>query len=50
MTGAELANLVNEAALLAVKRSHIAVTQRDLLNALEKIQLGTARKRGHAGG
>ncbi|WP_458779759.1 ATP-dependent zinc metalloprotease FtsH [Arthrobacter sp. D3-16] len=43
MTGAELANLVNEAALLAVKRSHLAVTQRDLLDALEKIQLGTAR-------
>jgi cell division protease FtsH len=43
MTGAELANLVNEAALLAVKRSHTAVTQRDLLDALEKIQLGTVR-------
>ncbi|WP_461163344.1 ATP-dependent zinc metalloprotease FtsH [Arthrobacter sp. R4-81] len=43
MTGAELANLVNEAALLAVKRAHPAVTQRDLLDALEKIQLGTAR-------
>lgn len=43
MTGAELANLVNEAALLAVKRSHPAVEQRDLLDALEKIQLGTVR-------
>ncbi|WP_309107088.1 ATP-dependent zinc metalloprotease FtsH [Arthrobacter sp.] len=43
MTGAELANLVNEAALLAVKRSHPAVTQSDLLDALEKIQLGTVR-------
>jgi cell division protease FtsH len=43
MTGAELANLVNEAALLAVKRSHPAVTQRDLLDALEKVQLGTVR-------
>jgi cell division protease FtsH len=43
MTGAELANLVNEAALLAVKRSHPAVTQHDMLDALEKIQLGTAR-------
>jgi cell division protease FtsH len=43
MTGAELANLVNEAALLAVKRTHASVTQRDLLDALEKVQLGTAR-------
>ncbi|WP_457963859.1 ATP-dependent zinc metalloprotease FtsH [Arthrobacter sp. D1-29] len=43
MTGAELANLVNEAALLAVKRSRSAVSQRDLLDALEKVQLGTVR-------
>lgn len=43
MTGAELANLVNEAALLAVKRSNPAVTQRDLFDALEKVQLGTVR-------
>ncbi|MEW1812571.1 ATP-dependent zinc metalloprotease FtsH [Pseudarthrobacter phenanthrenivorans] len=43
MTGAELANLVNEAALLAVKRSNPAVTGRDLLDALEKVQLGTVR-------
>ncbi|NKX54486.1 ATP-dependent zinc metalloprotease FtsH [Arthrobacter mobilis] len=43
MTGAELANLVNEAALLAVKRSRAEVTQRDLLDALEKVQLGTVR-------
>ncbi len=43
MTGAELANLVNEAALLAARRTEGAVTQRDLNNALEKIQLGTAR-------
>ncbi|WP_254703471.1 ATP-dependent zinc metalloprotease FtsH [Pseudarthrobacter equi] len=43
MTGAELANLVNEAALLAVKRSRPAVTQRELLDALEKVRLGTVR-------
>lgn len=43
MTGAELANLVNEAALLAVKRKNPAVTERDLLDALEKVQLGTVR-------
>jgi cell division protease FtsH len=43
MTGADLANLVNEAALLAARRRHDAVDQRDLLEALEKVQLGTAR-------
>jgi cell division protease FtsH len=43
MTGADLANLVNEAALLAARRSEQQVSQRDLTDALEKVQLGTAR-------
>jgi cell division protease FtsH len=43
MTGADLANLVNEAALLAARRSKDAVSQRELTDALEKVQLGTAR-------
>jgi cell division protease FtsH len=43
MTGADLANLVNEAALLAARRTQDTVHQRDLLDALEKVQLGTAR-------
>jgi cell division protease FtsH len=43
MTGADLANLVNEAALLAARRKQDAVRQRDLTDALEKVQLGTAR-------
>jgi cell division protease FtsH len=43
MTGADLANLVNEAALLAARRRHDVVNQRDLNDALEKVQLGTAR-------
>jgi cell division protease FtsH len=43
MTGADLANLVNEAALLAARRTKDAVHQRDLTDALEKVQLGTAR-------
>src|SRR5215510_14096879 len=43
MTGADLANLVNEAALLAARRKQGVVHQRDLLDALEKVQLGTAR-------
>jgi cell division protease FtsH len=43
MTGADLANLVNEAALLAARRGNEVVSQRDLTDALEKVQLGTAR-------
>src|SRR5262245_61275705 len=43
MTGADLANLVNEAALLAARRQLDAIHQRELLDALEKVQLGTAR-------
>ncbi|MQS38914.1 ATP-dependent zinc metalloprotease FtsH [Streptomyces katsurahamanus] len=43
MTGAELANLANEAALLAVKRRQSEVTQADLSTALEKVQLGAER-------
>jgi cell division protease FtsH len=43
MTGADLANLVNEAALLAARRGQDVVRQRELFDALEKVQLGTAR-------
>jgi len=43
MTGADLANLANEAALLAVKRQQNQVTQTDLSEALEKVQLGAER-------
>ncbi|KQV17824.1 MULTISPECIES: ATP-dependent zinc metalloprotease FtsH [unclassified Kitasatospora] len=43
MTGADLANLVNEAALLAVKRKQEQVNPADLSDALEKVQLGAVR-------
>jgi cell division protease FtsH len=43
MVGADLANLVNEAALLAAKRGHNKVTQDDFTNAMERIVLGAAR-------
>ncbi|WP_086807746.1 ATP-dependent metallopeptidase FtsH/Yme1/Tma family protein, partial [Streptomyces murinus] len=43
MTGADLANLANEAALLAVKRKQERVTGADLSEALEKVQLGAER-------
>ena len=44
MVGADLANLANEAALLAARRGHELVTMGDFSDALEKIELGTARK------
>ncbi|BBH67835.1 ATP-dependent zinc metalloprotease FtsH [Actinoplanes sp. OR16] len=43
MTGADLANLVNEGALVAARRGADTVTALDLANALEKVQLGAAR-------
>jgi cell division protease FtsH len=43
MTGADLANLVNEAALLAARRGREQVTLRDFTDALEKVQLGAER-------
>ncbi len=43
MVGADLANLVNEAALLAAKRTHATVRLEDFTSALERIVLGAAR-------
>jgi cell division protease FtsH len=43
MVGADLKNLVNEAALSAARRNYLAVTAADFSDALEKIILGTAR-------
>jgi len=42
-SGADLKNLVNEAALLAAKRNQKAVRNKDLIDALEKIILGPER-------
>jgi cell division protease FtsH len=42
-SGADLKNLVNEAALLAARREEDAVTQKDFLDSLEKIVLGPER-------
>ena len=44
MVGADLANLVNEAALLAARRGHDVVQRADFTDALEKIVLGAERK------
>ncbi len=44
MVGADLANLVNEAALMAARRNHQRVMLADFTDALEKIVLGTERR------
>jgi cell division protease FtsH len=43
LVGADLRNLVNEAALMAARRNQDQVTQRDFMDALEKLVLGPAR-------
>jgi cell division protease FtsH len=43
-TGADLALIVNEAALFAARRDHPAVEQRDFTDAIEKIILGAERQ------
>src|SRR5207253_3101871 len=44
MVGADLANLVNEAALLAARRNHQLVEEADFTDALERIVLGAERQ------
>jgi cell division protease FtsH len=43
MVGADLANLANEAALLAARREHQKVQMADFTDSLEKIMLGSPR-------
>ncbi|HAO81635.1 MAG TPA: cell division protein FtsH [Candidatus Veblenbacteria bacterium] len=43
-SGADLANLLNEAAILAARRNQKKLTQVDCLEALEKVMLGPERK------
>jgi cell division protease FtsH len=43
MVGADLANLANEAALLAARRGHEKVQRSDFTDSLEKIMLGSPR-------
>ncbi len=44
MVGADLANLANEAALLAARRGHTEVQRSDFTDALERVVLGAERK------
>ena len=42
--GADLANLVNEAAILAARQNRKVISQTDLTNSIEKVLLGPERK------
>ncbi len=44
MVGADLANMVNEAALLAARRNHRRVAQLDFEDAKDKVMMGAERK------
>ncbi len=44
MVGADLANLVNEAALMAARRNHKVVEESDFTDSLERIVLGAERQ------
>lgn len=43
-SGADLANLMNEAAILAARRGKKEITQQELLESIEKVMLGPERK------
>ena len=43
-SGADLANLVNEAAILAARKNQKTINQLDLINSIEKVMLGPERK------
>lgn len=43
-SGADLANLVNEAAILAARKNQKTINQQDLSNSIEKVLLGPERK------
>lgn len=44
LSGADLANLINEAAILAVREKRKKVAQKDLIRSIEKVLLGPVRK------
>jgi len=43
-SGADLANLINEAAILAARNNKKTISQKDLLESIEKVLLGPERK------
>ncbi len=43
-SGADLANLINEAAILATRKNKVQIYQKELLESIEKVLLGPERK------
>ena len=43
-SGADLANIANEAAILAARHNHTEISQEDVTNAFEKVAIGPERK------
>ena len=46
--GSDLANMINEAAILAVKKGRKAVSQKDLLESVEVVLVGKEEKRPYS--
>jgi cell division protease FtsH len=44
LTGADLENVMNEAAIFAAKRKQQSLTQKDLVDAVEKVTIGAEKK------
>jgi len=44
MSGADLANLLNEGAIVAARQSKVEIDQEDIANALERIMIGLEKK------
>ena len=44
LTGADLENIMNESAIFAAKRKHKTIGQQDLVDAVEKVTIGSERK------
>jgi len=44
LTGADLENIMNEAAIFAAKRGRKAITQKDLTDSVEKVTIGAEKK------
>lgn len=44
LSGADLSNVMNEGAILAARRNQKEVTQKDMLDAIEKVMIGPERK------
>jgi cell division protease FtsH len=44
LTGADLENIMNEAAIFAARRGHTSLSQRDLVDAVEKVTIGPEKK------